>query len=73
MDAINFKVYPHNREQIEAIKTVFKAFKIKFEVEEEKSYNPEFVERVLLAKEEIKQGKGVKIATKDLWVPGPEE
>ncbi len=67
MDAINFKVYPHNREQIEAIKTVFKAFKIKFEVEEENSYDPKFVERVLLAKEEIKQGKGVKISTKDLW------
>jgi len=67
MNAINFKVYPHDRKQIEAIKTVFKAFKIKFEVEEEKSYNPEFVERVLLAKGEIKQGKGVKIATKDLW------
>jgi hypothetical protein len=66
MDAINFKVYPHDKEQIEAIKTVFKAFKIKFEVEEEKAYNPKFVERVLLAKEEILQGKGVKIATKDI-------
>jgi predicted RND superfamily exporter protein len=67
MEALNFKVYPHDREQIEAIKTIFKAFKIKFKVEEEKSYNTEFVERVLLAKEEIKQGKGVKIATKDIW------
>jgi len=36
---------------------------MKFEFEEEKTYNPEFVERVLLAKEELKQGKGVKIAT----------
>ena len=67
MDAINFKVYPYDKEQIEAIKTVFKAFKIKFEVEEEKSYNPEFVERVLMAKEEIKQGKGVKMDAKNLW------
>jgi hypothetical protein len=67
MEAINFKVYPHDLEQIEAIKTVFRAFKVKFEVEEEKLYNPKFEERVLLAKEEIKQGKGVKIATKDLW------
>jgi hypothetical protein len=67
MEAIIFKVYPHDREQIEAVKAVFKAFKISFEVEEEIKYNPEFVERVLLAKEEIKQGKGVKIATQDLW------
>jgi hypothetical protein len=67
MEALNFRVYPHDREQIEAIKTIFKAFKIKFEVEEEKSYNPTFVNRVLLAKEEIKQGKGVKISPEDLW------
>jgi hypothetical protein len=67
MEALNFRVYPHDREQIEAIKTIFKAFKIKFEVEEEKSYNPTFVKRVLSAKEEIKQGKGVKISTEDLW------
>ena len=67
MDAINFKVYPHDNEQIEAIKIILNAFKIKFEVEDEKAYNSEFVERVLLAKEEIKQGKGIKIATQDLW------
>jgi hypothetical protein len=67
MDAINFKVYPDDKSQIKAIVAVFKAFKIKFEVEEEKPYNQEFVNRVLSAKEEIKQGKGIKIATKDLW------
>jgi len=67
MNAINFKVYPEDKSQIRAIKAVFKAFKIRFEVEEEKPYNQEFVERVLQAKEEIKQGKGVKIDTKDLW------
>lgn len=66
MEAINFKVYPHDKEQIEAIKTIFKAFKLRFEVEDE-IYNPEFVERVLLAKDEIKQGKGIKIASEDLW------
>jgi hypothetical protein len=67
MDAINFKVYPDDKSQLKAIKKVFKAFKIRFEVEEEKPYNPEFVDRVLSAKEEIKQGKGTNIATKDLW------
>jgi ribosomal protein L4 len=67
MDAITIKVYPDDKEQTKAIKSILKAFKIKFKVEEEKSYNPEFVERILLAKEEIKKGKGVKIATKDLW------
>jgi hypothetical protein len=67
MDAINFKVYPENKSQIKTIKAVFKAFKIKFEVEEKKPYNQEFVTRVLEAKQEIKQGKGKKIAIDDLW------
>jgi predicted RND superfamily exporter protein len=67
MDAINFKVYPDDKSQIKAIIAVFEAFKIKFEVKEEKPYNQKFVNRVLSAKEEIKQGKGVKMATEDLW------
>ena len=65
--SLNLKGYPDDKSQVKAIKTVFKAFKIKFVVEEEKVYNPKFVERLLLAKEEIKQGKWVEIATKDLW------
>lgn len=67
MDAINFKVYPDDKAQIKAIKSVFKAFNVRFEIVEEKQYDDEFVARVLLAKKEIKQGKGVTIATKDLW------
>ena len=67
MDAINFKVYPDDKSQIKAIIAVLEAFKIKFEVEEEKPYNQKFVNRVLSAKEEIKQGKEVKIATEVLW------
>lgn len=67
MDAINIKVYPEDKAQLKAIKSVFKILKIKFVVEKEKPYNPAFTERVLLAKEEIKKGKGVKIATNDLW------
>lgn len=67
MSTLNIKVYPDDKAQLRAIKSILKALKIKFQVEEEKSYNPKFVERVLTAKEEIKQGKGVKISTDDLW------
>ena len=67
MDAINIKVFPEDESQIKAIKSVLKAFKIKFKVEEKKTYDIKFVERILLAKDEIKRGKGVKINTKDLW------
>ena len=67
MDALNFTVYPQDEEQIKAIKAIFKALKVKFEINDKQPYDSGFVERVLLAKEEIKQGKGVKIDTKDLW------
>lgn len=67
MNAVNFRVYSDDKAQIKAIKSIFRAFKIKFEVEEEKDYDPQFVERVLKAKEEIKQGKGIKLDPKDLW------
>lgn len=60
-------IHPQNREQLEAVKSVLKVLKIRFEVNEENTYDTKFVERVLVAKEEIKQGKGVKIATPDLW------
>lgn len=40
-----------------------------FEIEEkiEKPYNPEFVKEILEAEKSIKEGKGVKIKTEDLW------
>lgn len=67
METIKFKVYPHDKEQIDTIKKVFKALKIKFVIEQEKTYDPKFVKRVLEAKKEIKQGRGTKIDTNDLW------
>ncbi|WP_269241226.1 DUF2683 family protein [Flavobacterium limnophilum] len=38
-----------------------------FEIEkEDKPYNPEFVKEILEAREELKQGKGIKIKLEDL-------
>lgn len=31
------------------------------------NYDPEFVEKIIQGREDIKNGKGIKIATKDLW------
>jgi len=59
-------VHPKNEEQADAIKAVMKVLKIDFEAEES-PYNPEFVKNILKAKEDIKNGKGVKIAIEDLW------
>ena len=59
-------VHPENKEKLDALKAVMKALKISFE-EEKSPYNPEFVASVLQAEQDIKDGKGVKIATEDLW------
>lgn len=59
-------VRPKNRKQLIAVKSVLKALDVSFEPIES-PYNPEFVERVLLAKDELRQGKGVRIKIEDLW------
>ncbi|PKP07820.1 MAG: hypothetical protein CVU08_15985 [Bacteroidetes bacterium HGW-Bacteroidetes-3] len=67
MKAINIKVYPNDASQLENLKAVMKAFKIKFKVVEEKTYDPEFVKKILKAREDSKQGKSVTIPLEDLW------
>jgi hypothetical protein len=52
--------YPKNKEQLAALKAVMKALKVDFETEKS-PYNPEFVKQILKAKQDIKNGKGVKI------------
>lgn len=38
-----------------------------FEIlQEEKPYNPEFVKEILEAREELKQGKGIKMTIEDI-------
>lgn len=70
MKAINITAYTDDASQIEAIKALFKAFKIKYTIskvtEEEVSYNPEFVEKILKGDEDLKAGKGVKMSLEDL-------
>jgi len=59
-------VQPKTKEQLAALKAVIKALKIDFR-SEASPYNPEFVKKILKGREDIKNGKGVKIDTKDLW------
>lgn len=61
-------LHPSTKEQLEAIKALAKALKMPFETRAEGSpYDPEFVKQILQAEEDIKNGKGVKIRTEDLW------
>ncbi|MDR6783341.1 hypothetical protein ABIE26_000171 [Pedobacter africanus] len=59
-------VQPKTKEQLIAIKAFMKALKIDFK-SEKSPYDPESVKMILEAEEEIRNGKGVKIATEDLW------
>lgn len=59
-------IHPKNKEQLAAVKAFVKALKIDFTTKKS-PYNPDFVKEILKAKEDIKNGKGVKLAIEDLW------
>jgi len=54
------------KEQLTALKAFIKALKIDFK-SEKSPYDPEFVKKILQGREDIKNGKGISIATEDLW------
>lgn len=62
---MNLLLHPKNKKQVEAIISFAKALNINFEIE--KPYNSSFVKEILQAKQDIAEGKGVKIKTEDLW------
>lgn len=62
-----YTVLPETLEQENALKTVIKALKIKFEISKEKPYNPEFVEKIERGLKQAKEGKVTAIKTEDLW------
>ena len=57
---------PKTKEQVAAFKAMAKALKVDFETEKS-PYDPEFVKKILQGREDVKNGKGVKIAIEDLW------
>jgi len=70
MSSINITIHPEDASQVEAIKAFMIALKIRFEVSNNQQYDPEFVNMVLKAEQEIRQGKGLKVTSDgfdDLW------
>ena len=70
MNGINISAYTEDISQIEAIKAILEAMKIKYEISKYSPYKKEFVDMVLAAEEEIKKGKRKKVSSKkydDLW------
>ncbi len=57
-------INPKNKKESETIKAILKAIEVDF-IEE--TYDKDFVKKILEAKQEIKEGKTVKVALEDLW------
>lgn len=67
MQTINIIAHTNDDAQIEAIKAVIKAFKIKFSISKTTtpSYNPAFVDMIKKGENEIEEGKGIKMTVAD--------
>lgn len=55
------------KKHLPLIQELAKMLRVEVETKEESVYNPEFVAQILQAEQDIKDGKGTKIATEDLW------
>lgn len=70
MKAINITAYTEDTSQIEAIKAVIKAFKIKYKISKVQEvgtpYDPEFVDMIKQGEKDLKNGKGIKMTLDDL-------
>jgi len=58
--------HPQTDEQSRALKAFLHALKIKFEIPGEKSYNQEFVEKVLESQQQAKDGKVTRVKKENL-------
>ncbi|HAH55693.1 MAG TPA: hypothetical protein DCM02_10560 [Flavobacterium sp.] len=68
MEAINITAFTQDASQIDAIKAVMKALKIKFEISKvkEKPYNPEFVAKIKRSEEQYRKGQFTRVKAEDL-------
>ena len=66
MQTINITAHTVDASQIEAIKAIMKALKIKFEISKEVPYNPEFLAKIEQSKQEIKDGKTTRVKKEDI-------
>ena len=63
-----FIAHPQTEEEVSTLKAIMKALKIKFEISKEKSpYNPDFVAKILESRQQVKEGKTVKMELSDIW------
>lgn len=66
MYTINVTSHPENATQLEVLKSVMKALKIKFTIEKVKPYNQEFVAKIKRSEDNFKNGKYTTVKVADL-------
>jgi len=59
-------IHTENKEQENALKAFAKALKMKFEVSEDKPYDPEFVEKIQESRQQAKEGKVTRVKKENL-------
>lgn len=62
-----FIIHPETPEQENALKAFVKSLKIKFEIAREKPYNHDFVAKIQESRQQVKEGKTVKVNLDDIW------
>ncbi|MCU0328303.1 MAG: hypothetical protein MUE53_04865 [Chitinophagales bacterium] len=69
METIHITASSVDAAQLEVLKAVMKALKIKFSLKKEKesTYNQEFVAKIQKSRKQAAEGKTVKIALDDIW------
>ena len=58
--------HPENEEQINTLKVVMNAMKIKFEISKKEEYNPEFVAKIQRSRKQYEEGKFISLDKNDL-------
>ena len=71
MKAINITAYTEDASQIEALKGVLKAFKIRYTLSKvndssESPYSPEFVAMIKQGEQDLADGKGINVTLQEL-------
>ena len=61
-----FIARPKTAEQVNALQAFMQAMKINFEASKDESYNPDFVEKVLESRQQVKDGKVTRVKKENL-------
>ena len=67
MQTINITAYTEDVSQLETLKAIMKALKIKFSINTKDVYSEEFVNKIIESKKQIIKGDAKQINTNDLW------